>query len=420
MLTILTYRKKLFAALTLFFLLAPILSVIPTVVAPSSLYVEVAVEDNRALQTSNYNITLNTVYAEEIAFLEFVFPDGFDVTAAELVDISGFGSGVLENIGLTALFYAVDNPRLVPGGVTVLLQISGIKNIAACGQYNITVLTIGDSFNIMDNVQSDNFTINPLLTIDPSFGGARTNVYITGQYFRPNETVTLYFNNTAIETLTTNASGAFTTLYTVNVDGSSSIVDCYFNSTDTDGFFADANFPINPIFFSVSPRRGAQLVTVSTTGSNFSPNSLVTIVWDKGTSNQVTLNTTTTNATGGFSNVTFTVPNGSYGYHNVTATDGDGHTIIVTYRILMPSLVINGADWTGVKGFNFTLTGSYFTPNSVISLLWNNLSANITLGSVTALADGTFTTTLTVPSTAVTGFNIIYAVASDNKSSSDV
>ncbi len=406
-------RKPFFAILTITFLLASTFFAVPLVTADTHWDATVELDNHTASQTSTYNLTYTSGNYAVIPYIELHFPAGFNASAAELSAVVNLGGGELWSFDEQTIVYQIANPGLIPIGRTIALQVSGIVNVAASGHYNITTRIVDNSYNTIEEVQSNNFTINPLLTINPHSGGAKTNVNISGLYFGANELVCLTFNDTTIETLTTNSTGGFSTTYTVTTDGSISD-ECYFNATDADGFYAPALFGIYPLAISVEPHRGHAGETATVTGYGFSPNCVVAIDWDMGRPTQFEIAEITTDSDGAFTDVNFTVPDNRAGTHYVTGTDTDGHTDTASYRIDPPSIALEYD--IGARGFNFTVTGYYFTPNSTVTLLWDNFSANTTLGSATVLANGTFFATCTVPTTARTDYNFVYAVASDLKS----
>lgn len=160
--------------------------------------------------------------------------------------------------------------------------------------------------------------------------------------------------------------------------------------------------------FLITPTTGAKGTTISMTGNNFASTHTITFKLD-GSTLTTSPSTVTSNSTGGFSSVTFQVPNNDNLVHTVNATDGtnwatatytgiqsdtaqfrmmlsDGSAQIMTGRVIdtnsstSETISLNGTGWgefTGLSGNqNFT-----FIDNSndfvVYKLINDNIASNI-------------------------------------------
>lgn len=364
--------------------------------------VTVTPDDATAAKTTDYGITFTTTSSGFICSLEIIFPDGFDLSSATLGSVVNLGPGALSNPGHTqTLRYTVMNPTVIPAGRIIAIQINSIGNIASAGNYNLTATTT-DYMDIIDGpATSEVFTIKPLLTVNPEEGFIQTQVDITGAYFAANQLVTLTFNDTVIDTITTNEAGNFSTTYTITT---STDYECYFNATDAEGNFEAAYFWImSPQLYFARSAIAGSVVTLA--GEGFASNSNVDIVWDLGEATETLLGSTTTNAAGSFENFTFTVPNGASGYHSLTATDADGNIGEDYFSIPNPRISLDYHD--GVQGSTINVAGRGFSAESDITLTWDaGGPTEAELSTTTTAANGTFTTTFTVPNVAVGTYNI--------------
>ena len=144
--------------------------------------------------------------------------------------------------------------------------------------------------------------------------------------------------------------------------------------------------------------------TIQAFGNGFLPNESLLIYMDLNKSAGVTL---TTDSTGAFS-VTLAVPsyyktsvNNQYGlFLNVYAVDIQQQKVITKNGFNLAPLVLNspyGASTT--YGQPLTLNGFGFAANATVKLYWNyHLPSQITLGTVQADSNGSFSITLPTPS----------------------
>ncbi len=105
-----------------------------------------------------------------------------------------------------------------------------------------------------------------------------------------------------------------------------------------------------------------------------------------------------------------TLPNGT---HTITAkaTDMVGNTskVNVTIKISTLTAAIVLSPTIGGTGTVVTVSGSNFSPNATITIKFDNIAMTTSPGTVTTSTSGTFSATITIPSTATAGNHIISA-----------
>ncbi len=408
-----TSNSKIFATLTITLLLISMVFA-ATPLTSAMVPLQVTPMDDTATATTDYGITLTTVHPGVIAFIQMDFPAGFDLSAADVSAVVNLGDGYIYNFDNQTLIYSVYSPTFVPADKIVAIEISNIVNINASGTYDVGLTTLqygaNDEIVVIDGPwHSEDFFINPLLTVTPDYGLSGTEVELTGSYFIPNDIVNLLFNGTSFGSVTADASGSFTTTYTINTPTDGEWSDVYFNATDASDFYAEALFSLYGPEIERSQSSGSAGTIVLLRGYDFAPNSNVTITWD----DAAILNWTLTDADGQFENLTYTVPNDTLDRHNVTVTDASGNIARTYFRIRAP--VIDFWDYSGVSGSTMTLYGAYFTPNSEVSLIWDENGTNTNLGTTTTQMNGRFETTFTIP-TVTPGLYNVSAIDANLKS----
>ncbi len=393
--------KKLFTLLTLILLLVPTVMAIPMASA-SAPPVTVTVDDETAAHTTDYAITFTTATSGIVEAIEIIFPDGFDLSDAELVSIINLGPGVLSRPGNGQTFrYIVNDATVIPAGRIIAIQLSNIVNAASAGNYTIIVSTRTYEEIIDGPEESEPFTINPVLTVSPEEGSIQTAVNITGEYFNANSLVTLTFNDNLIGNVITNSAGSFTTTYKIT---NSTYGIYFFNATDAGGCTAIANFWVYSSEFYIDDRYGTGGIETIAEGYGFSPNSSVDIVWDLDGPTEALLKTVTTDAEGYFECV-ITIPDAAIGEYNITATDANGNFEYTWFGITAPRLEIQYTE--GTRGFVNKIRGNSFSPLSNVTLIWDaGGPTEVELGKTTTIKSGRFLTNYTVPNVASGVYNI--------------
>lgn len=146
-------------------------------------------------------------------------------------------------------------------------------------------------------------------------------------------------------------------------------------------------------------------------GTNFAPQSNVSVYWGTAATGML-LGTGTTDGSGALTNpITFTVPTTAVaGAYSVTALD-DQSQYPVTTSFVVPApgpAIPSVAPASGSYRNTVRITGANFKPGEPVSLYWDRIWA-LPRSTTLAAANGTFSTTMTVPQ-AVSGRHTIIAL----------
>lgn len=207
------------------------------------------------------------------------------------------------------------------------------------------------------------------------------------------------------------ATGTFNATITIpsNTPGGSHTITV----SDTTGKTATAAFNVLVSgTITLSPTSGTAGTSVTVSGSNFSPNSAITI--RLGTTTLSTApSTVTTTSTGTFS-VTVQIPIATTaGTHTITATDAAGRVGSTTFTVAAGQTSITLSPSSGTVGSAVTVTGSGFIPNRGITI---NLDGNL-VATATSSQTGTFSAIFNIPQTASSGARTVTASDGDNTAS---
>ena len=164
--------------------------------------------------------------------------------------------------------------------------------------------------------------------------------------------------------------------------------------TDPHGNSALASYTVNPAISRIA-RAGAAGSSAAISGSGFNANAPITVTFD---GNSVSTNCTT-DATGSFSPCAFTVPAKTTGIHTVMASDGSANSATAIYTVT-PAIGLNAT--AGTVGSPITLSGSNYTPNSTLTVTFDEAALRMS-GICTTDASGNLpasnTCAFTVPAT---------------------
>ena len=181
----------------------------------------------------------------------------------------------------------------------------------AAGSYDIEV---EDDEN---NSDTATFTIGATsVSLIPTTGNVGSEVAVGGTGFRASQSISITFDNEQVKTASTDASGQFSTTFTVpvRIAGTYEVKITDGTNIVEDDFTISTSASISPITSATSPGYVGTEITVS--GAGYIAGRTVTITYD---GNQVA--TAPVDANGGFS-AAFTAPVSGGGGHNIVATDG--------------------------------------------------------------------------------------------------
>ncbi len=199
------------------------------------------------------------------------------------------------------------------------------------------IVTATDSA-ITHNAAAASFTVTPTFSSPtPSQGPPGISVTISGTGFAANSAIHVTLGGvdqpTSPVTIVSNSVGTFSGSFTVTTSATGSQLIIV---SDINGNTANRTFTVTVPAISVSPSSVAVGASVTVTGSNFLPSTLLSLSYDD------VLVTTATSTSGGAlpSGLTFTVPPSTYGSHVVKVTDSYGNFATATVSAT-PSINVN-------------------------------------------------------------------------------
>src|SRR2546428_3383106 len=172
------------------------------------------------------------------------------------------------------------------------------------------------------------------------------------------------------------------------------------------------------VTISLNPTSGPTGTTVTVTGKNFAANSGITISYD-GAGITTTPTTITTDSTGSFTG-SITVPTSSgAGTHTVKATDASNHPASAQFTVAtIPVATISLNPSSGPTGTTVKISGSNFVANSGITISYDNAGITTTPTTITSTSTGSFTGSITIPSSSAAGSHTVKAIDASSNSAS--
>lgn len=161
---------------------------------------------------------------------------------------------------------------------------------------------------------------------------------------------------------------------------------------------------------SIKPASGAysnKLITV--TGSGYAGHETVQVYWNYTGPGTGTLETSTTTGSGGAFTARFAIPLAATGIYTIAGVGLTSGLVATGTFKLLPSITAPGS--VGVAGLPLTIHGYAFGANETVNLYWNYVKGGGTfVTGVTGDSNGSFTTTITVPSSPSSGFSTLGGV----------
>jgi hypothetical protein len=179
------------------------------------------------------------------------------------------------------------------------------------------------------------------------------------------------------------------------------------------GIAAKATFtvsePVNPVFNPLNPATGPVGTSVTVSGTNFPDSTPLVIKFDTTTLTPTSGDTSTSSA-GSFSSVVVVPLTASVGAHTIYVTCG-AVSVNATFTVTTLTATITLSATSGTAGSSITVSGVNFTPSTALTIRFDAQVLTPTSGSTETSGTGTFSSVITIPSSASTGAHTIMAAA---------
>ena len=294
------------------------------------------------------------------------------------------GNGLAPNVSTTIKYDGVAKTTVVTdsdGSLSTTIVVPESK----AGPHTVLASNTGGS-------ASATFTVTPSISLSASSGTVGSSVTVTGKGFAAGKATQVKFNTLTVGTVTSNTLGSFTATFTVpsSPSGANTI-----SATNTGGT-ASGIFNIGTSL-NLSKTSGPVDTSIIVTGKGFAPSSPISIKF-----NNVQQITVSSGVDGSFTG-TFSIPEISGGSYPVMASDGSSNTAASSFTVTPMQFL---GSMAGPIGTPVAITGKGFAASSTITVKFNS----VTKSTITSSNLGSFSTTITIPST---------ATASNTVSSSD-
>ena len=243
----------------------------------------------------------------------------------------------------------------------------------------------------------DYFTVTPQISVSPDVGPIGTIVTVTGTGFARTSPITIMFGDedvTPSPAPVTNQVGSFTADFSVPplVEG-----DYTVKATDAAGNFGTDVFSLIGIMVTIDPTSGPVGTLVTVSGTQATPDGLVTIWWDS-----VAVDSVSAQGDGTYS-YDLTVPPSSVGDHTVKAEDVESTNTATKTFTVEPQIILSVSE--GPVDTELTVTGTGFVANAYVDITYDTplVVENFETDSV-----GGFVATFNVPAS-VAGVHTVTA-----------
>jgi flagellar basal body rod protein FlgG len=226
------------------------------------------------------------------------------------------------------------------------------------------------------------YTVTPAFSLYPLAGAGGGTVTLSGSNYTPNSTLTVTFNGVPVSTFglcTTDASGYLLASNNCAFTVPTTTAGSYTVTASNGTYTGSATFTVSPAL-SLIPSTGSGGSLAVVTGSGFTPDSTIAVTFD----GRSVATTCTANANGSISSCAYTVPAVAAGIHTVTASDGTRYSASAIFTVT-PAFSLNAT--AGIVGSTVLLSGSYYTPNSTLTVAFNGATLR-TSGTCTTDASG--------------------------------
>ncbi len=251
------------------------------------------------------------------------------------------------------------------------------------------------------------------VTISPPSGPPGSTVTIVGAAFANDRTMAILFDHARLIETRTDVNGTFTVTATIPITataGNHSITISDIPET------LYATFNVTPPTLVVSPNPSVPGAIVTLSGSNFGASKNITIKFDNTDISNIPSNLVSSSS-GRFS-ATINIHSAvSVGTHAISATDG----VLTASEILsIPEAAVTLSRTSGPPGAAVTVTGAGFSANSPVTLKFDSKILPSTPTNIITSPSGTFSTTITFPTVALTSTDIISATDASARTASAI
>jgi len=303
--------------------------------------------------------------------------------------------------GLVKAYFDVDGDGTIDPE-----EFRGSNTASETAPYTFTVLilvppsTAGTHAIIVNDVDAgtstgSDFTVTPQITINPTLGPVGTEVTAAGTGFDRASAVTITFKGidvTPSQAPATDEVGSFTTSFLAppTIAGVHLIT-----ATDEALNSASSSFTLLGVTVSIDPNSGPVGTLVAVTGTQATPNGLVTIWWDDATVDSVTA------LQDGTYSSDFTVFTATAGEHTVKAEDTESTNTASETFTVEPQIVLSKTE--GSVGTQLSVTGTGFAGDSFVDI---NFDAILVVNDFATDSTGSFTADFEAPASVASGHSV--------------
>jgi hypothetical protein len=214
---------------------------------------------------------------------------------------------------------------------------------------------------------------------------------MVGRGFAASQGVTLYFDEVAVATTTTDGAGTFAISSFVMPASSAGVHVLRAQDASANSFSVNMNAVSS---FAITPTVGPVATAVTVTGTGFRASEAIALKFDAAAA---TTTPVTSDAKGSFT-ATFNVPAAASGTHAVTAAD----TVNTSTKSFTVSSTAASTPASGFVGTKITVTGSGYLATAAVNVLFD--SAPVKAG--TSDANGNFNISFDAPAKAAGAYKI--------------
>ena len=344
---------------------------------------------------STFNVTGAGFSVSSLVNVSF---DSFNITPATSSDCAHVGPGITTDSS---------------GGFVCTFT---VPVVPSSGPYSV----VGTDEATSNDTLPATFTVTALtISVAPTQGPEHSTITVTGSGFSVLSGANFIFGTSTLDptggsdcnyvhatsTITTDSAGGFVCTFTVPTEAADpySIMG---TDVETGNVTNMVTFTVTSLAIQVAPTQGSVESTFTVTATGFTVSSGATLAFggldqpptacSQGTFSSTAI---TTNSGGGFI-CTFSVPSEPPANYAVVAEDTAtlGHSNSVTFTVT--SLVITVAPGQGPVGASVTVTGTGFSADSTVGLVFDSrtITSCLNSGSLVADSSGGFTCPFKVPS----------------------